>query len=470
MWVTPELKKLKLWAGNGVVDPDSLISLAKSNPNIVARLVQSRADKYNFNKSIGYANLIIALCRTFFKVNKVELDLKGFTHHVRSSRKKPEYIPSLKEALRMADVAGSHRDRLIILFLTYTGLRNSTLRALVYNETYLDPLLQQYSIKKQLDRNEKFLAIIVDEVMKKHVNRACKNNIPYYTFLPPTVTECLQLHLRNMERKYGTLRDTQPIFHTENRRIPLSDRLKTPISSRELEEIVKNAAKKADMCEWHNVYPHCLRKTYESLLRDQQDTVRLDVKDREFVFGHIMPGSQDTYYDKTKIEKMREKYSKMIFEPVILDTEEKVVTDAELQTFLQQGWRFVAPLQSGKVVVSKQVKLRQTDDNSAANGIRNKEIDLQKAEEPSSSNIHEPNSLSNLRHHDIAQSSPNDLMAKKEKDCSNQLSGHTLKDSEMQTPQPSDITKDIKKEGSRDQPSEAKNIQKTLFDFDLRGN
>jgi len=347
------------------IDPDNFIRMIKKNPDALCRVIQLIADKQNDLKSVRYANHIIAVAKTFFKVNKVEFDLKGYTQHTRS-RKRQEYIPSLNEALKMADVAGSLRDRLFILFLTYTGLRNSTLRALVYNEAYPDPLLQEYTIKKQLGRAEEFLAIVVDEVMKKRIPNACKNKISYYTFISPKVTECLRLYLREMEEKYaeeyGAMRDDQPIFHTENRRLPLDERLRTHISARELEEIVKNAAKRAGITNWKLVYPHCLRKTYESLLRNQPDDVRLDVKDREFLFGHTMPGSQDTYYDKTKIEEMRAKYSKMIFEPVSLKTEERVVSEDELQTFLQQGWRFVATLPSGKVVVSREVKVERPED------------------------------------------------------------------------------------------------------------
>ncbi|MGA2681875.1 MAG: site-specific integrase [Candidatus Bathyarchaeia archaeon] len=442
--------------------------MAKQNPDLITRLVQTRADKYNWNKSICYANLIIAANRTFFKVNKIELDLKSFTHRVRGGRKKQEYIPSLNEALRMANLAGSNRNRLIILVLTYTGLRNSTLRAIVYDEEYPDPLLQQYSIKKQLDKGEKFLAIVVDEAMKKHVSRACKNNIPYYTFLPPIATEALQLHLRNIERVYGMLRNDQPIFHTENRRIPLCDRLRTPICSRELQEIVKNAAKKAGITEWRNVYPHCLRKTYESLLRDQPDTVRLDVKDREFVFGHIMSGSQDTYYDKTKIEKMRSKYSKMIFEPVIIETEEKVVTDVDAPTYMQQGWHFVAQLQSGKVVVSRQVKLNQADPDKAFNGIRETETNAQKTVAPSKTCA--PRSLLNSEPSNNVQSSASDPITKKEQDFSNQLTNHTHNDSETQLPLPMEslpMAKNIIDEGGNKHALEAKTVQKTLFAFSI---
>jgi len=59
------------------------------------------------------------------------------------------------------------------------------------------------------------------------------------------------------------------------------------------------------------VTPHCLGKTFESALRNSG----LDVKDQEFLMGHILPGSQDTYYDQTKVEDLRRKYAQVNFFP-----------------------------------------------------------------------------------------------------------------------------------------------------------
>jgi integrase len=335
------------------VSPDELILRARQNPDDVAALIQTFADKYNSIGSTRTANHIIHLTRTFFKVNKVELDLRSYYQPARS-RRRPEYIPSLQEALRMASVAGSLRDRLIIWFLIYTGLRNSTVRALVFDESYPDPLFQEHTIKKQLEKGEECLTIVVHEVMKKRIPDACKNRVFYYTFIPPKVTECLRLHLQEMEEKYGPILDDQPIFHTSDRRIPLRERLKTHISERELQHIVKKVAKRAGIKNWKYVHPHSLRKTYESFLRNQPDDVRLDNKEREFLFGHILPGSQDTYFDKTKIEELRAKYSKMIFEPVAgVEKEERVICEDELPAFLEQGWHFEAILPSENVVVSR---------------------------------------------------------------------------------------------------------------------
>jgi len=359
--------------------PDELVSKALENSGAVTKSIQDFADAYNNAGSTRYANHIVHIAKTFFKVNKVELELHGYFQPARS-RKRKEHIPSLQEALKMADVAGSLRDRLIILLLTYTGLRNSTLRALVYNEAYPDPYADpydEYTIKKEMERNEECLIIIVHEVMKQRVPNACKNRIFYYAFVPPEVTDCLRLYLRELEQKYGPMSDDHLIFTTQNRKIPLSQRLKTPISSRELEEIVKKLAKRAGIKKWKDVYPHCLRKTNEGFLRNQPDDVRLDNKEREFLFGHTLPGSEDTYFDKTKIEEMRAKYAKMIFEPLAsLEREERVVPEDELESFLKDGWHFEATLLSGKAVVSRKVRAKKHEGINTANGTQVSEAAL----------------------------------------------------------------------------------------------
>ena len=362
------------------MNPEELVLRARENPSGVADSVQRIADERNNAGSVRYANNIIHIMKTFFKVNKVELDFHGYFQSARSRRRR-EYIPSLQEALKMADVAGSLRDRLIILLLIYTGLRNSTLRALVYNEAYPDPFLNEYTVKREMERNEECLVVLVHEVMKQRVPNACKNRIFYYTFIPPKVTDCLRLYLRELGEKFGPITDDQPIFFTQNRRIPLSQRLKTPVSTRELEEIVKKLAKRAGIKNWKDVHPHCLRKTNEGFLRNQPDEVRLDNKEREFFFGHKLPGSQDPYFDKMKIEEMRAKYAKMLFEPMAsLQREERVVSEDELPGFLKDGWHFEATLPSGRAVVSRKVRKPEIVDIQNHTGASSTTLDKEKVQ------------------------------------------------------------------------------------------
>jgi integrase len=345
-----------------IVNPDQLIAMAKEDPDKISRLIRKLALEHFEAGSFRYANNIIATMNTFFEVNKVKLEIKCFSVRGRGRlRKRQEEVPSPAEALKMADVAGSLRNRLLILMLAYSALRNSTLRALVYNEEYPEPLYQEYTIKKQLEKGLNCLALVVHPIMKNRDPNACKNNEVYYTFIPPVVTELLSLYLKEIKEKYGSLKDNQPIFHTENRRLPLAQRLFTILSPRELQKIVKDAAKRVGIKNWKLVTPHSLRKTFEIFLRDQPEDVRLDVKDREFLMGHLLPGVQDTYYVKYKIEEMRQKYARMNFEPVMrVEKEERVVAEDELQSFLQQGWHFEATLPSSKVVVWRKAMITQT--------------------------------------------------------------------------------------------------------------
>ena len=70
-------------------------------------------------------------------------------------------------------------------------------------------------------------------------------------------------------------------------------------------------ARQAGIEHWRDVTPKSLRKAYETVLRSN----KLDVKDQEFLMGHILPGTQDPYYDSTKTEYLREKYRKIEFFP-----------------------------------------------------------------------------------------------------------------------------------------------------------
>jgi site-specific recombinase XerD len=292
------LKGLCEFAGK---NPDELVRLSpKEASRLVQDYVDSLADK---GYSIRYVNVCLAFLRTFFKVNgfKGPKALEVERHYQPSCyRKRREYVPTSAEIHDMALASGSLRNKALILALYTSGLRNSTLRALLYRD-----------VKEELEKGMEVVKLPVYPEMKRVDVGACKGNIPYYTFISKEATEALREYLDERKRVHGSIENEEPLFASESKNVPLVIRRRTPVMKKSLEAIVKRAARKAGIKRWREVYPHCLRKAFESALRN----AGLDLKDQEFLMGHILPGTQDPYYDYTKVEGLRKKYMQVNFFP-----------------------------------------------------------------------------------------------------------------------------------------------------------
>lgn len=281
--------------------PDELVEYTpKKASEIVQNYVDSLAQK---DRSIRYVNVCMAYLKTFFEVN----DFKGsraidVDRHYQPSRymKRSEYIPTAAEIYNMAYAAGTKRNRALVLALYTSGLRNSTLRALLFCD-----------VKDELEKEIDLVKLPVYPEMKKVDPGACKNNIPYYTFLSKDATEALRQYCEERKQTLGNINDDEPLFASESTNVEPQTRRHTLVMKKSLEEMVKRAARSTSLKRWSSVYPHCLRKAFESALRN----AGLDLKDQEFLIGHILPGAQDTYYDKTKVEDLRRKYAKVNFFP-----------------------------------------------------------------------------------------------------------------------------------------------------------
>jgi len=291
----------------------------------VERIVQRYADSFN-DRSRNYSNLAIAALKAFFAVNGFKrnkaLELETYYQPPRL-RITQEYVPTKAEVYRMADSACSLRDRAIILMLYSSGLRNSTLRALRVKD-----------VKKELLAGGEIIMIPIYPEMKQIDPGACKGNIPYYTFLCDEGTRALRLYLEDRKERFGSISDDEPVFCTEYNQLPKEERRRRIITSRELQIIVKQAAKRAGIPQWQLVHPHALRKSYEKILRSQLiDGSNADVKTQEFLMGHILPGSQDNYYDYSKIEEMRVLYSNLRFGRAIVENKFRLLRAAVARVF-----------------------------------------------------------------------------------------------------------------------------------------
>lgn len=302
--------------------PNELVALRRSQ---VEKLVQEYADSL-MEASPRYSNLAVAVLKAFFGVNGFKrakaLELETY-HAPPRFRISPEYIPTKSEVYRMADSACSLRDRAMILTLFSTGLRNSTLRAIRCGD-----------IAEELRNNCVNVKVPVYPEMKKLAPNACKGRIPYYVFTSDEATQALKLYLNERKEKHGDIEGSEPLFCTEYNQIDRNSRRRNPVSSRYVEIIVKSAAKRAGINQWKAVHPHCLRKAFESVLRNQLvDGSNLDVKTQEFFMGHVLPGSQDPYFDRSKVEHMRIQYSRLRFGRTTIENRFKVLRAAVSRAF-----------------------------------------------------------------------------------------------------------------------------------------
>ena len=257
-------------------------------------------------------NLARAALAAFLKSNgfdggeKKLIQIRGFFSPVRKSLEMTDYVPSKEEIQKMANSGklNNNRDRAIILFLYSSGLRQGTLRALRYKD-----------IKAEFESQTIPLKIPVYPEMKEVLPDACKGSIPYYTFINGEAREALKGHLTELESKIGKLKDEDVIFNGWTRNSSISKRHR-PLSRSSVDLLVKNAAQRAGIERWKDVHPHCLRKAFDSALReDTADGKKLDTKTQEFLMGHILPGAQEHYFDRDKVESLRAEYAKLNFAP-----------------------------------------------------------------------------------------------------------------------------------------------------------
>ena len=294
-------------------------------------MVQEYADQYNDGKhSVRYVNNIIHLLKGFFKANgfKGTTALEIESHYMPSRyRKRPEYIPKKSEIYAMADSACSLRDRAIILTIYSCGFRNSTLRASLYRD-----------VEEELRKGVDNIMIPVYPEMKLIDPNACKNNIPYYTFICDEATQALRLYLREREEKYGKTMPKEPLFASDYNQIPREERDSKIMSPRQLQQVVKQAAKRATLPQWQFVTPHCLRKAFETILHSELvDGGRLDPKIQEFFMGHILPGTEDAYFNKMDVEQLRAEYAKLNFGRAVVENKFKVLRMAVARAFAGTG-------------------------------------------------------------------------------------------------------------------------------------
>lgn len=256
------------------------------------------------DRSIRYINMVHAFLSSFFELNGFKngktLEVERY-HQPSRYRKKEEYIPTNEEVWRIIESAGTPKCRALLACLYTSGLRNSTLRSLLYRD-----------VRAELEDGKEIVKLPVYVGMKEIVPDACKNSIPYFSFISKETTRLLKIYIAEAERRYGRFQDDYPLF--------IGQRIKggvlAHVRSGTIEWLVHEAARKAGIPQWKQIMAHSFRKAFQNMLKSEfsDRKGRMDGKDQEFLMGHILSGSQDFYYDSSKLEYLRSEYSRLAFE------------------------------------------------------------------------------------------------------------------------------------------------------------
>jgi len=223
-------------------------------------------------------------------------------------------------------------------------------------------VLREFSLLHDLVRTLYLLsALFLDPL---HGLVVCE--IPYYTFAHPLAIRPLKHYLRKRRDKYGSLGDDYPLLHSNWNHWSRDERNKKRLDRRSVQRVVKTAAERAGLSEWNKIFPHCLRKAFKSVLRAPTESGgRLDEGTQEYLMGHILPGTQDEYYDKGNVDFHRGEYAKLDFtdnqsmqrieEKGAEEVEgpDKVVKKGKLSEYLGRGWIYLEKIDDEQFIIRK---------------------------------------------------------------------------------------------------------------------
>jgi integrase len=308
-------------------------------PNELVKMNNKEIEKMlnQFLLNYDYARTKKTICqalKTFFVANnRKKINFPKFYCPTRMT-KIPKFTPSVDEAWKMAEYAGSIKAKLVIMFLFTTGLRNSTLRAIRLGDIKTKNLnVKDLTLKDQLRKGYDTIAILITLGMKEDVPGACKGGIEYFVYIPKETTEVLKLYLVDRKRKNGKINDDEFLFCSNYRGYKEGEDVNTPITAKGLGKIVHEAAKRAGIEEWSYTTPQSLRRTYDEIMSNQRKKI-MSEQDKEYFMGHILPGVQDHYYSgeirKKNIDRKRKKYSKVEFKPKTEFDEEILIRIASI--------------------------------------------------------------------------------------------------------------------------------------------
>jgi len=253
------------------------------------------------NESVTKAKNCLAALKSFYRSKDGEIlpfdSARGGKHYFNVKRRKKaayEHIPTKAEMYRIIDAANNIRDKAILLVLFQSGIRVGALCNLKFKHVK-DQLYREDGPKIPLRLR------ITDDIDTKLRGYA----ISFYdTFLQGEAVNALKAYC---DKYHKDKDENAPLFYS---------RLGRPLTRNRIWEIVKRCVKRAGL-DPKRIWVHTIRRAFRDVLRH---TEGLTEEFREAIMGHVLPGSEENYFSRHKIEDLEAQYMKADFGREIPET------------------------------------------------------------------------------------------------------------------------------------------------------
>jgi len=281
----------KILRAGGFEEPSELLGLSERDVKLLAR----RVANWYLQKGKGvWAKQIVITMKGFLEANDRKLEFRRAERIRAPVRKKVvnEYIPNKMDIYRMADNAGSMRNRTVLLCLFQAGVRVSCLCNWTY-ELVKDQLYPEIRVP---------LRIKVSPAMDTKLNLY---GLSYYvTGVQGEAAELLREYLGMRKRGGWIPQSSDPIFVTERTGGP-----EAKLRREGVWMIVKNVARRSGI-KPESIWVHCIRKSFRKVLNA---TPQIDEDTKEALMGHKLPGSRGNYFDFHDEDEVMTKYMRANF-------------------------------------------------------------------------------------------------------------------------------------------------------------
>ncbi len=281
----------KVILASRLAGPDELLRLSDRE---IKNLVRKVANWYLQQGRGVWARQITITMKGFLEAHDRGLDFKRSERMRTPARKKIafEHVPTKAEIYRMAEYAGSPRNKAILLCLFQSGVRVGCL----CNWTHS-------LVGKQLYPELKMPVRI--RVTPATDNKLSLYGLSYYvTGLKDEAARALRSYLDFRIEQGWDPRAPDPLFvHAD------MGRNESRIKRVHVWRVVKASARRAGLAP-ESVWVHCLRKSFRKILNA---TPQIDEDTKEALMGHKLPGSRGSYFDYHDEDEVMSKYMQADF-------------------------------------------------------------------------------------------------------------------------------------------------------------